>query len=514
MRFGPKLLLWLIVGVAQGAAAVPVAEEVLAQAAQEGRTRVIVQLAAPLPPPGAREPARERAARSLAIAESAGRVLGRLGGGDRALRSYEALPFVALAASPADLERLASDPEVLAIEADRRLALAIAQSVPWIDGDLTTAAGYDGRGWTIAVLDTGVDSSHSWLTGRVVEEACFSVGGDCPNGQSVQYGAGAAVACSYATECYHGTHVAGIAAGQTSSVHGVAPAANLVSIQISSMETGVSCGSGPSPCIAIYTSDVVAALEHVQTLADSRAIAAVNMSFGTLATWNSEGACNAANKAFKTAIDGVRARGIAPVAAAGNGNVTDGINAPACVSSAIAVGASLDSSDSVWIGSATVGTNSGAPLDFFAPGSPITSSVPGNTTATHSGTSMATPHVAGAFALLRQADPTATLDALIATLASTGVSLTDSRNGITRPRIDLDGAVRARAPAVCFDGLDNDGDGRVDVDGNGGLPDPDCTDGFDGTENTLIAGGCGIGPELALLLPLLMGLRRGNRRRA
>jgi subtilisin family serine protease len=514
MRFHHLVLASIVVAANAAGAAAPVAEEAIAQAEREGRARVIVRLAAEAPPPGRREAAQARAARSLAIAQAAGRVLGRLGGAGRpGLRSYEGLPFLALEARPAELQRLAQDPEVLAIEQDRELQLSIAQSIPWIDADVTKSAGFDGSGWAVVILDSGVESSHSWLAGRVVEEACFSAGGDCPNGQSTQYGPGSAAPCTYASTCFHGTHVAGIAAGLTWPAHGVAPGADVIAIQVGSMQTGSACG-GTSPCLTIYSSDVVAGLDYVETLAASRAIAAVNMSFGTGTTWGSESACNAANSAFKTAVDTVSALGIAAVAAAGNGNVTNGIEAPACLSSAVAVGGSLDSSDTVWIGSATTGSNTGPPLDFFAPGSPITSSVPGNATGTYNGTSMATPHVAGAFALLRQAAPGASLSSLRAALASTGVSLTDTRNGIARPRIDADGAVRALAPAECFDGVDNDDDGYTDVDGAGGAwPDPDCLDGFDDQEQAVAAGGCGIGPELALALPLLAGLRRNRRRR-
>ena len=508
MRVG--ILGWLVVALlAQAAGAVAtLPDDVLAQAEQDGHARVIVRLAAPLAPAGRRESADERASRSLAIAASRGRVLERLAPeGDPNLRSYHALPYLALDATPAQLRRLARDPEVLALEPNRRMRPAIAQSIPWVGASQTKLAGYNGSGWAIAILDSGVETTHSWLSGRVVEEACFSSGRDCPEGKTTQYGPGSAAPCTYASTCFHGTHIAGIAAGAATS-HGMAPAAQLISIQVSSSDT---CDG--TPCIAIDTDDAVAALEYVEALADSHAIAAVNLSFGTSSTWNSESSCNSANALFRDAIQLVTDRGIAVAAAAGNANVTSGINAPACISYALGVSATNDSNDALWISSATLGSNTGVPLDFFAPGSPITSSKPGNTTGTHSGTSMATPHVAAAFALLRQADPGASLASLTATLASTAVSATDTRNGLTRPRIDVSAAVRARAPAQCFDGIDNDSDGYVDVDGNGtGYPDPDCSSGFDDLEQLQTSSGCGMGPELVLALPLL-ALARRNRAR-
>jgi subtilisin family serine protease len=256
----------------------------------------------------------------------------------------------------------------------------------------------------------------------------------------------------------------------------------------------------------IYDSDVLATLDYVaDTLADTWSIAAVNMSFGSTTTWSSEASCDAANSSYKAAIDALRTLGIASVAAAGNESSTTGIAAPACISSAIGVGASFDTGEAVWSGS-----NSGPPLDLFAPGTSIRSSLTGGGYGSKTGTSMATPHVVGAFAVLRQADPDASVATLKLALEGSGLPITDSRNGLVRPRLQLDDAVRSRAPAACFDGLDNDGDGAIDVDGDGGTPDPHCTSGFDGSENT--PSSCGLGPELALLLPLIGLLRVGRRR--
>src|SRR5207302_8189847 len=75
------------------------------------------------------------------------------------------------------------------------------------------AQGFDGRGQTIAVVDTGVEANHPYLGGKVAEQACYSLGNACPNGTPEQVGPGAAAPCQ-APECKHGTHVAGIAAGR------------------------------------------------------------------------------------------------------------------------------------------------------------------------------------------------------------------------------------------------------------------------------------------------------------
>jgi subtilisin family serine protease len=495
MRF--LLLCGLVIAAAAHAAsAAPVDGAARERAERDGRARVIVRLAAEA---GARRAIEQRGDSALA----------RTSRPPAALRRYRSLPLLALEANARDLDALAAAPEVLSIELDRANLPSLADSIPHVGADVSAAAGFDGSGAAVVIVDTGVASAHPFFGGRVVAEACFSSTADCPNGLVTQLGPGSAAPCTYGGKCWHGTHVAGIAAGDSATLQGVAPAADVVAIQVGSEATGADCGTDGSPCVVLYDSDVYAALDYVaDTLAASFEIAAVNMSFGSADTWASEAACNASNPGYKTAIDALRALGIASVVASGNGSVTTGVSAPACVSSAVAVGASTDIGEAVWWKS-----NSGPPLDLFAPGTNITSSMPGGGTSPATGTSMAAPHVAGAFAALRQADPGANVTTLLAALTSTGLPLLDTRNALTFPRLQLDDAVRARAPSVCFDGLDNDGDGRVDVDGDGGTPDPDCVNGFDGSEQTNAGTGCGIGPELALLLPLLAAGRRRNRTR-
>jgi subtilisin family serine protease len=461
-------------------AAAPVPDEVLAEAEREGRARVIVRLAAP-----------------------AAAALERVGATARAdARRYRRLPLLALELSAGELAALAAAPDVVAVAPDRIHRPSLATSVPHVGADVSAAAGFDGAGTAIAVLDTGIDAAHAFFGGRVAAEACFSAGSECPNGETTQLGAGAAVPCTYGTQCWHGTHVAGIAAGAGPTLNGVAPAASLISIQTGSRETGAACGPHPSPCVVIYESDALAALDWIaDTQPGAEPIAAVNMSFATDTVWSSEAGCDADNGAYVLAIDALRALGIASVAASGNAGLNTGISAPACVSSAVGVGATSKTSDVI----ASL-SNVSVPLDLLAPGLAILSALPGGGYGNGSGTSMAAPHVSGAFAVLRAADPAADVGELVDALASTGVPL--YRAGVTRPRIQVDDAVRARAPAACFDGLDNDSDGAVDVDGAGGAPDANCTNGLDDSEQPYTAGGCGVGPELALLVPALAALRR------
>jgi subtilisin family serine protease len=110
---------------------------------------------------------------------------------------------------------------------------------------------------------------------------------------------------------------------------------------------------------------------------------------------------------------------------------------PACVSSAISVG-NTTKTDVV-----SSGSNSAFFLSLLAPGTDIVSALPGNRIGPLTGTSMAAPHVAGAFALLRQAKPSASVGEILSALQSTGVAITDTRNNITKPRMNVKAAFDA-----------------------------------------------------------------------
>jgi subtilisin family serine protease len=433
-----------------------------ARALAEGSVRVLVTVdAAPTPARQIhRGPTRAFHRRSISSAQLD--VLARLvPGGVRRTRTFSDLPLLALDANPSVLDALEASARVLAVEEDMPLQPQLVSSVPVIGGDDASNAGFDGSGWAVAVIDTGVDSSHLFLAGKVVAEACFSTSRDCPNGRATQVGPGAGAPCDYSSECVHGTLVAGAAAGYLEGgVQGVAPAAELIAVQVSSQATGSICPSqSEDPCQLAYTSDVLAGLEYVAQLANSFAIGAVNVSLGS-GLYSSSRSCDNANRAWKTAIDTLRDLDIATVASAGNNESSNGMTAPACISSAVGVGA-VDDRDEIWSGS-----NSDSMLDLLAPGVFIRSSVPTSYFpdgwATRTGTSLAAPHVSGAWALARQADPEAGVSDILAVLQDTGLPLLDDRNGLTRTRIAIDEALRELSSATCYDGIDNDGDGLVD----------------------------------------------------
>jgi subtilisin family serine protease len=131
------------------------------------------------------------------------------------------------------------------------------------------------------------------------------------------------------------------------------------------------------------------------------------------------------------------------VIASGNNGFSDSMSSPGCISSAVSVG-STTKSDTL-----SSFSNSASFLHLLAPGSNINSSVPGGGFEVMNGTSMATPHVAGAWALLKQKTPSASVSSLLSSLQSTGTPVTDTRvtGGVTKPRINIADAAGIQGPA-------------------------------------------------------------------
>lgn len=338
--------------------------------------------------------------------------------------------------------RLESDPDVLRVDEDVPGRASLAQSVPLIGGDTVRVDGWTGDGVTVAIVDSGIATGHNELDGAVTAEACFCTNangsGCCPNGQTQQFGSGAA-----ADDDGHGTHVAGIVAGRgISASPGVAPDADLVAVRV--LDSNGSFFS---------TTQIVSGLDW---LLDNRPeVDVVNMSLGTDSVF--AGSCDslaAWSIALADAINALVARGTTVVSASGNDGEANAMSAPGCIQNSLTVGATYDAAAGSrnWSGCSDATTaadqivcfsNASSELDLLAPGALIVSLDDDGGTVTNSGTSMAAPHVAGAAAVLMHVDPTITPIEIAAMLAATGVPRFDARNGSTWPRINLLAAVNA-----------------------------------------------------------------------
>ncbi len=405
----------------------------------EDRVRVIVGLRTEGRSVGsAASSLRVAAARTPVIARAQQSVANRLNDHNVSIiRRFKFIPYVAMEVDEAALDALASDPEVVSIEEDEVVRPTLEESAPLIGAPQAWAQGYDGSGQAIAILDTGVNKHHPFLSERVVSEACYSSTEDlfsppvCPGGVSESTGSGSATPCP-ASDCYHGTSVAGVAAGRGTDFSGVAPGARIIAIQVFSQ-----CFISRN-CILSFNSDWIAGLERVLELSASFDIAAVNMSFGGR-TFSQ--VCDSEFPAAKDALDNLRAVGIASIASSGNRGSGKAIEFPACISSAVSVGSTGDGGEETSSETVSEFSNSSPLLDLLAPGESITTSGPDDSFDTYKGTSYAVPHVAGAWAVLKSKAPNASVSELLSVLKDTGIPIADPRNRLVTPRIQVDAAL-------------------------------------------------------------------------
>ena len=346
------------------------------------------------------------------------------------------IPYVAFRVDEVGLITLLTTPQVTSVIEDGIAELTLDSSTAVINADEVWALGGDGSGRAVAVLDTGVQSNHPFLGGRITAEACFSEN-FCPNGRYVQKGRGAASPATCLNfypntdaDCSHGTHVSGIAAGYNANptggqpASGVAPSAKIVAVQVFSY-TG-----GPRP--GAYWIDIISALNWVYSVRNQYNIAAINMSLGAGQYFST---CDTAVPPLTDIINQLRSAGVATVISAGNDSFTDSIGIPACISSAVSVGSTTDGDAISYF------SNRATFMTVFAPGSSIISSIAGSSYSNWQGTSMAAPHVTGAFAVLRQANPNASVNQIVNALRNTGVPIAISGGSV--PRIDLRAALNS-----------------------------------------------------------------------
>lgn len=379
----------------------------------------------------------------------------------RIVRRYSTIPFIALSVSPEALLRISSMNDVISVSEDKLIPLPevrsltqeenapgkplLKQSVEVVGADKAWGFGITGSGWYIAVLDTGIRPTHEMFSGKSIVEACYSGEKDCPDGTSRMTGPGSAkhfYNYDYLSGFDHGTHVAGIAAGNNGKgVAGVSKGSNIIAIQVFSYFPD-------EDDILSWSSDQLMGLEFVYSKRNSYNIASVNLSLGG---GEYSSFCNGG--AYDAAIKNLKNVGIATVIATGNEYHCNGISHPACYENAIATGAT----DKVDIMASFSNWKKGM-VDLFAPGVHIYSATAGNNTTYSSwnGTSMAAPHVAGAWGLLKQMDMNMSVDKALDLLQDNGKKVNSlCSSGGSAARIDVGEAIQSLidvAPPIDFAG--------------------------------------------------------------
>lgn len=376
------------------------------------------------------------------IEDPEGKIRGRI------IHDYDIIEGVAIILPARLIERLTELENLVSIQEDRIVHAFLSESIPLIKADDVWALGYNGSGKTVCVVDTGIDSNHPDLQGKVIAEKCYCCSryaganckdGCCPGGGWEEDDA--------MDDDGHGTHCAGIIASQNETYKGVAPGVDLMGVKVLDED-----GSG-------YMSDVIAGIDWCS----DRNADVISLSLGGATKYSNycDGLADA--EAVNNAVDA----GSVVAVASGNDGWTDGISSPACASKAISVG-SVKKNDVI-----ASYTNRNSILDLLAPGgvwdespsySEIVSLFSPNVAADPdlcflewgtpltcydndykvnsdfircSGTSQAAPHVSGAAALLLEANPSSTPAEIESLLKNTGINVYDGASGLTFPRIDV-----------------------------------------------------------------------------
>ncbi|MEM6457544.1 MAG: S8 family serine peptidase [Acidobacteriota bacterium] len=311
-----------------------------------------------------------------------------------------------------------------------------AQAHAITNADNAHAGGTTGAGVTIAVIDDGIDHDHpafggssAWPNSKILGGRDFADNDNNPR-----------IDC---TAQSHGTAVTGVAVGDGGGIVGSAPDAKAVFLKIQSASI---CGQ-PG-----LDGDIPGAIDWAVTNRNSfsPAIKIISMSLGTGSTFTNPCSSIAENSALVAA----RNAGMVTLIASGNSAASNGISSPACHPDAVSVGATYDAN----IGSANFGncsdsstfadkitcySNSDTFLDILAPSHCArTAQAGGGTNTCFGGTSSATPYAAGIAALIYETNPSISRNAAISALES-GTNITDSRNGVTKPRVDALDAIAA-----------------------------------------------------------------------
>ena len=314
--------------------------------------------------------------------------------------------------SVAAMDALLAQPGIKAVYQNASVTRALAESLPLINQPLVAYVGEKGQGTTVVVIDDGIELDYPGFL-------------DCSASNNSDPNCNVAVSLDMVSNPgylnQHGSNVAAI-------VLGVAPNTKIAALNIFDIN-----GSA-------FQSDLLASIDWAIANKSTYNIVAINISLSD----NSFNSGTCANNWASAAVSRASDSGINVIVSAGNSGYTNGLSSPACAPNAISVGAVYDSNvgargylhlcrdlitkaDQV-----ACFSNSASNLTLLAPGAIITAA-----NVDMSGTSQAAPHVAGAIAVLRSTYPNESPAQIQARMTNTGLPITDPKNNITTPRLDL-----------------------------------------------------------------------------
>jgi len=344
------------------------------------------------------------------------------------------------------IAKLENQKDVEFVQINSRVSAFLTESRPLMNATMTSklqsnSINLTGTGKTVCILDTGVDTDHLEISGKILAQYCYCGNetnyalptGCCSNGLKE--------GLSAEDDNGHGTHVAGIVVANKSLI-GVAPGANIVSIKVLDLE-----GTG-------WGADIVKGINWCVNNFSQYNISVISLSLGG-GYYNES--CDTDQAAYSSAINAAVSQNISVVIASGNnGNLTH-ISSPACIANATAIGDVYDDNVGLvaWLGGCTDATtfadkivchaNRNSLVRLFAPGAIINSTWYTGGYHETGGTSMATPHVAGAIAIINQylvlTGRTKTPSEIEQVLYDTGKQIYDSGTGLNFSRIDVYSAI-------------------------------------------------------------------------
>ena len=342
---------------------------------------------------------------------------------NRVLKSFKNFPIKYIEVKTnKDKAKLLKNDQVLFIAKNKEHRKTLRESLHLINQPDVREMGHGGEGTSVAVLDTGVDYMRKTFGNcHLARKGTYHPGGNCKVvfakdfSSEMRIGRYVPKDDGHLDDDNHGTNVAGI-------ISNIAPRTKIISLDVFTKYK-----RGEEVFNTASTIDIIHALDWVVENKEKYNIVAANLSLGDSSEHGKD--CSKQEYHYGEIFKKVLEAGVIPVVAAGNEGLASKVGSPACVKSALTVGSVTDTTDRV-----SRFSNGGALVDILAPGESIRAAG-----IRMSGTSQATPHVAGAIAVLKGQNilPKENTKDIINALKENAPLVTDYRTGMKFPRLDL-----------------------------------------------------------------------------